>query len=491
MTQPELSRPCYREGQRIDAADLTAEQQHLLATRHRHQITGHGRGIAHGLTLSTGPPGLTIAAGAAVDGRGRTLVVPEPLRLPWPQLPSGAPALDLWLCHTETTTPERITDEVRVRATRTAPDAPVPVPHSLPPASGTSPPRGAGPPSGRPEDRVYLGRLLADSGGTPYLPHPLPLQHPHAVAATVTTPRGTTLMLASTPLLTLLCPAPDGTPVRRLAVTAHRDTTITGALLAPEARLAPGRPLRFGTPLPAPAAAQPWQWYRTAHTLRIELGAPQETGPPDMLAGRRFAVATTTDPLTPQLTVDAKGTVTVGDLTVHGTLVHAPISADTQAARLLQDTYPDTDTSRSIWTDPLDTAGHPAETPFGGPPVDPHALALTLHPADPPTTSEPATLHYHLTVTNTGAWPVTGLSVIMAITVNDAHSPHTLCRNGQLTGHSSLPFTHTVALPPKQVRIHLTATALGVLPGGRIGYGSADMDWPGTPPGDEQAGEGG
>jgi hypothetical protein len=90
-------RVAYVEGQRITAADLTAEQLYLLALGGRHNIGGHAPGVALGLVSSSDVSGHAIvAAGVAVDLQGRELLsspdVPSPAA-------SDAQCVDLWIVY--------------------------------------------------------------------------------------------------------------------------------------------------------------------------------------------------------------------------------------------------------------------------------------------------------------------------------------------------------------------------------------------------------
>lgn len=482
MIEPELARPRYREGQRLGRDDLVAEQDYLIATRRRHDINGHGWGIAHGLGLSAGTAGITIDPGLAVDGYGRALIVPEPIRLRWADLPSDVSALDLWLWHQEKTTVDRVTEEVCVQILRV--ERTSAVRHA---ALADSEIDGAATRSGAAADSpywpVYLGRLVAGDGGTPpYVPAPSRLSYPIAVAETVTAPSGVAMNLDADPLLAVDVPNGEGIPARRLEVTTDRGTSIIGSAVTAGAVLAPGEPLRFVAPVAAPEHAWPWRWYHaqtrvegaiTGNALRIEMGEPATTDIPEWY---RFAVVSTSDspqvapPPQPPLAVDAGGTTTIGGtLTVRGPLVRAPLGDDPDDARLQ-------DKLLGTWVDSVDAASRAVDARFSGGLVDSSALSVALSLANPPATDNPRTLHYQLTVTNTGRAPVTNMSVFTAITVNGTRSTETPVKGEQLAASGQLSRSLTVVIS-RGAHVHVAATALGVLSGGRVGYGSGELDY--------------
>ena len=86
-----IERPTFSEGQILGANDLTATVDYARGQQSRHNRYLHTWGIANGLQLSgkdkTHSAGnapyqeITLSAGLAIDGRGRELIVPEPVRL--------------------------------------------------------------------------------------------------------------------------------------------------------------------------------------------------------------------------------------------------------------------------------------------------------------------------------------------------------------------------------------------------------------------------
>jgi hypothetical protein len=85
-----VERPVFSEGQILGAADLEAVVEHARGRAARHERYLHTGGIASGLKLEgverQAADGrkyetVTLSAGVAIDGRGREIIVPEPVRL--------------------------------------------------------------------------------------------------------------------------------------------------------------------------------------------------------------------------------------------------------------------------------------------------------------------------------------------------------------------------------------------------------------------------
>ena len=98
-----LTRVDYREGQRLSTRDLQQEQSYRDALRRGHSVVLHGWGIVSGLRLAAGEEVLRIAAGLAVDGYGRELIVPQPLEVDLDVLDelfdNECRAVDVWLLY--------------------------------------------------------------------------------------------------------------------------------------------------------------------------------------------------------------------------------------------------------------------------------------------------------------------------------------------------------------------------------------------------------
>ncbi len=76
----DLLRPCYFNGQRLSADDLTAEQTFQVAARHRLNQLLLLPGIVEGLQIVISN-GAYVAPGAAIDGLGRELVLAQAVAL--------------------------------------------------------------------------------------------------------------------------------------------------------------------------------------------------------------------------------------------------------------------------------------------------------------------------------------------------------------------------------------------------------------------------
>lgn len=106
--QQRITRVAFSEGQLLRAEDLRDEQQHRRDRRHRQDIGAHTWGIVHGLTLASQNGEVTLAPGLAVDGYGRTLFLPEPLKWVPAELENllksrgaGRTRIAFWLLYTE------------------------------------------------------------------------------------------------------------------------------------------------------------------------------------------------------------------------------------------------------------------------------------------------------------------------------------------------------------------------------------------------------
>lgn len=467
MTQPDLVRPRYRENQQLSANDLDAEQAYLIATRRRHDVTAHAAGVAHGLTLCPLVTGCVITAGLAVDGLGRAVVLPDTVLLRWPDLPAGAAALDLFLSYREDVVADRVTEGADVHVT------------SVQPADTAA----------GPAHSVYLGRLVKSTGdGPPYTPAASQVVFVAAEGATVTAETGTTVRLGADPSVTIVVPDANGQPVPRLAVSPANGTSVNGTVVADDAQFAAGdHPLRFGAPVPVPQAAWPWRWYRaetmadgvvTGQQLRVELGAPANTGMPDWF---RFAVKDGSG--TFPLAVDAGGATTIGSLNVEGTLVLGPLAPDPNAPRLVAALV-------QTWTGAVDEGSRAVDKQFSGDLFDTSALTVTVTVVPPPspqtaTPPPPPPLTYTVTVTNGPGQPVTDLTIAAVNTINNDRSSERLVRLDTLLPRGTYTLTHNLPLPGPAggVTVHVEVVALGLLSGGKVTLAITNFDWPGpTPP---------
>jgi hypothetical protein len=97
-----MERPKYYAGQLLSLADLTAEQDYLIAKRRLHNRYLHGWGVVSGLGVATaGPSEVRIEPGLALDAVGNEILVCEQVRL---TIPRTADLLFVVLEYAETET---------------------------------------------------------------------------------------------------------------------------------------------------------------------------------------------------------------------------------------------------------------------------------------------------------------------------------------------------------------------------------------------------
>lgn len=101
MSDPFPTRVHFFEGQFLRAADFAAEQAYHLQGLRRHNLAGHGWGIVHGLELVLDEGGApSVLAGLAVDGYGRTLILPQYRSIsPQAFADQGSDTLEVWLVY--------------------------------------------------------------------------------------------------------------------------------------------------------------------------------------------------------------------------------------------------------------------------------------------------------------------------------------------------------------------------------------------------------
>jgi hypothetical protein len=234
--------------------------------------------------------------------------------------------------------------------------------------------------------------------------------------------------------------------------------------------------------VPVPQAAWPWRWYRaetmadgvvTGRQLRVELGAPANTGMPDWF---RFAVKDGSG--TFPLAVDAGGATTIGSLDVEGTLVFGPLAPDPNAPRLVAALL-------QTWTGAVDEGSRAVDRQFSGDLFDTSALTITVTvvPSPSPQTATPPpppSLTYTATVTNGSSQPVTDLTIAAVNTINNAQSSERLVRlDTPLPPDTDYKLPHNLPLPgPVGVTVHVEVVTLGLLPGGKVTLAITNFDWP-------------
>ena len=377
-----VSRPHYRERQRLQASDLTDEQAYQVARRRRHNLVQHQPGVVEGLGLAidtdpqTAGVRLHLRPGLAVDGYGRELVVPSEVVVPMEQVaalfeasPVQTVTLSLVYGRTEAAPKDSagVVDEtsrwyeialLRVEAADvelpedwtawSEPFAPLPLDqdppddteHPWPVGVGQIHRQGAG---GQPSDYKLT------SGGR----QPLGV-----VAGEMVNPRGDTrLSLGSREEVDrrrFAIRFDDGTgaPTDALILDDQGDLTLQG-LTRLEQRVCLNGALAF-TPATQPDQPAPWQMYsvsavndgppeqrRLAH-LRFELPAPtaQADGPggpqPDQVRVGAWGKLPPRDAndkeerwgFLPSLEVMPKAVNVYGDLWVQGAIAQGPIQAD-------------------------------------------------------------------------------------------------------------------------------------------------------------------
>jgi hypothetical protein len=101
MTNSVPTRVHYFERQFLRAEDFAAEQAYHLKAYRRHNLAGHHWGILHGLEVMQDEDGnLNVQAGLAVDGYGRTLILPAYRAISHQAfVEQASDILDVWLVY--------------------------------------------------------------------------------------------------------------------------------------------------------------------------------------------------------------------------------------------------------------------------------------------------------------------------------------------------------------------------------------------------------
>jgi hypothetical protein len=518
-TVGDAQRVRWREGQRLDATDLTDEQAYLAGLGHRHATGPHDWGIVTGLWLTAARQGLLLYRGFAVDGYGRELVVPNDLVMRWPAVePPVASAdrpaaIDVWLryCRVPGSSRDRVPEEARLRLTAAS--------NQL-----IDPRRPPGVPSGdlsagallaAEPDRVwpvYLGRLVrikrAKGTAPPVPPFRLaPVRRPYAGlrGANVEAPSGETRLelggeAADRRSFAILTADDQGKLQRRVDLDADgRLSADAGAMLRgtdlgdgetkpASLRLAPGpndQPrtsarLTFAEPLPPPPTqAWPWRLYRTKvkvddrelDQLRVEIQHPGETDDPSHY--RLVVGQSVNGRFEPSLTVSADGTVTVEDtLVTNGPVTQGEAGAGigaTGSGVVLDDIL----RRLAAGTITIDAA-------FGGAKVETGLLRIDLDPATSAAPKADTAFRYTVTLVNTTTGVVGHLQAFQTISLNQVRAdPSPVVSGLRLAGGAGAAYPQQLYVPPGSSgqRLRVDTVALGIVPTGTLAYAAQTRSW--------------
>ncbi len=488
------ARPQYREGQILQAQDLLDEQAYRIRARRCHAIGEHRWGIAQGLKPAKRKGGgITLQPGAAVDGYGRTLLVPEPVEVPASILEGYGKTVDLWLgyCREPVTPAQRGTwacgpgrdsrwrERAVLRFSR-APETEVDPrrPPGVPQPDRDFPPHRAPPDDPARQWPVYLGRLDTQTwsvcGTRPYIGlvgdaivapsgrARMQVGDEGRFAVSVTGPATPAGSGPATPAGAESGPATltGSAPIDRLVV-ATTATTVTGYTavgeglsLAAAGKDAAGPNHIVLEPTPSPAAAAPWTIRRTAapdQQLRIEIRDPGKQANP---ANYRLVIGRTVNgTFKPCLSVDANCQTTIyGPLEVGGRIALGPIPADPNDPRF----------AAAIIGQWIKGGASTAAT--GIDILHNTTLAVSVDSTETPRAG--ADFHYQLKVSNTGNELVTAIEVVDTVTI-DGRFPRstrsTLPRLDPGGDPQEVPRTFTV---PESggTELLVSATVLGVGP---------------------------
>lgn len=294
-----IRRPTFREGQRLEVAELQAEQQSRDSALGRHERNVHTPGIATGLHVSpvtAGAAGVQIAPGLAIDGTRRYLLLKRPLTA---SLADGEDVTVSIVWRQGSTQIELSDAPPPAQADRTQDAWPVVLGRAV---------RSAGTVSvdvaGREELQLRATALSDPAGGSRVL---LGGQSGYST-------RVLGVQLAS------------GGGFGEVTTVNADGTSRVGANVSVEAEVQTAGAVTLTTPIPPPPAATPWSLYRAtltrpdktvAEQLRLEVGEARAGVDPNAL--ELLVTQGGTGATADLLHVDAGGTVTIaGDLVVEG-----------------------------------------------------------------------------------------------------------------------------------------------------------------------------
>lgn len=326
MAAEQIKRVQYSKDQYLNLQEFVDEQEYHVAMRRRHNVTGHGWGVATGLAVTFEAGRLTVHPGYAVDKFGRELVLTEPLTMVIPARKEQQLTYDIWLCYHRRKA-DRVPREFDPTCTQWSRWLEEPVLKVTPGEPGEYPdpdnPPGVSdchkqyrPTRPAPEEKVswpvFLARLttrsdrdsLVDEGRRRYV---------SVVATMVKHPQhDTCLRLSDRPECSISVGG-------RTALTMRRENvTVSGALVTGELIVDAGVVGFAGRGSDTPAG--PWTVYRTDllnnHELRVELPEDDGTDKASFVIG---SWSVQEKKFLPCLSVSTDGVVTVdGALLVRG-----------------------------------------------------------------------------------------------------------------------------------------------------------------------------
>ena len=356
-----IRRPTFREGERLEVAELQAEQQSRDGALARHERNVHTPGIVTGLhvtPVTVGAAGVQVTPGLAVDGTRRYLLLKRPLTA---SLADG--------------------EDVTVSIVWREGDTQIELSDTPPPAQAD-----------RTQDAwpVVLGRA-ARSAGTVTVDAGV-REELQLRATALSAPAGVSRVVLG---------GQSGHRTRVLGVqlasgggfdevtTVNADgTSRVGANVSVEAEVRAAGAVTLTTPVPALPTATPWSLYRAtltrpdktvAEQLRLEVGEAKAGADPHAL--ELLVTQGGTGTAADLLHVDAGGTVTIaGDLVVEGfTTMTGQPSALPNAPTLTSLAAQEADllAQAQILLNQL-TDTNLLATQLPGPPPPPNAVSYTL-----------------------------------------------------------------------------------------------------------------
>ncbi|HEX5837959.1 MAG TPA: hypothetical protein VFY26_09010 [Anaerolineales bacterium] len=507
-----IPRVRYAEKQILRAADLTGEQTYRMVQRRRHVLAAHGWGIVFGLMLvqpdriqdhhkdQSEENVFLLQPGLAVDGYGREIRVPKPLRLEL----QGDDAFDVWLHFAESplTTPQGGSypcgpgehnrwDEgfvLEVEPASTEPIDPWQPPDVIAAdrdfAAWDEMPGG-------PARRwpVYLGRIEIAGSKPPVQSVNRP--YVSLVGETVIAPSAETSMDIGAEQgggwrFAVSLPNADTGELEneRLVLDSFGHNTLRGRIVLQRTQEQVDRTRQadltlfdredsedeysygfiFEKPVEEPIQATPWRMYHTkakqpeqpgqpspppVDQLRMELFHPEDRGNPSLYelvigAAEKVTGVTEEPKFVPRLRIGADGSVTVyGDVTVSGSLTQGPIQADPTDPRFVDAVLEGRERGESA--NQIDST-----------------LKITISAESPPVTGSSWT--YELDVENVGSADLIGVVVRLDVTLPGSTFSETLPPRLILSAGDKMPTIKRVITPEAVGELLVAVTAVGFGP---------------------------